>query len=48
MATTEITAAPQELDAGMMVRRALFLVLLAGLTAYFLGLDLSWNQQTKP
>lgn len=39
MATTEITAAPQELDAGMMVRRALFLVLLAGLTAYFLGLD---------
>lgn len=39
MATTEIAAAPKELDAGMMVRRALFLVLLAGLTAYFLGLD---------
>ncbi len=39
MATTEINAAPQELDAGMMVRRALFLVLLIGLTAYFLGLD---------
>ena len=39
MATTEITTAPQELDAGMMVRRALFLVLLVGLTLYYLGLD---------
>jgi hypothetical protein len=39
MSTTEIAAAPQELDAGMMVRRALFLVLLAGMTMYYLGLD---------
>jgi hypothetical protein len=39
MANTEIAAAPQELDAGMMVRRALFLVLLGGLTLYYLGLD---------
>ncbi len=39
MATTEIAAAPQELDAGMMVRRALFLLMLIGLTLYYLGLD---------
>ncbi len=40
MANNEIAAAaPQELDAGMMVRRALFLVLLFGLTFYYLGLD---------
>ena len=39
MATTEIAAAPQELDAGMMVRRALFLLMLVGLTLYYLGLD---------
>jgi hypothetical protein len=47
MATTEITAAPQELDAGMMVRRALFLVLLIGLTAYFLGLDFKGLSTSK-
>ncbi len=39
MATTEISDAPQELDAGMMIRRALFLLLLIGLALYFLGLD---------
>lgn len=39
MATTEITAEAKELDAGMMVRRALFLVLLLGLTLYYIGLD---------
>ena len=47
MATTEINAAPQELDAGMMVRRALFLVLLIGLTAYFLGLDFKGLSTSK-
>lgn len=47
MATTEITAAPQELDAGMMVRRALFLVLLIGLTSYFLGLDFKGLSTSK-
>lgn len=39
MATTELVSAPKELDAGMMVRRALFLLVLLGLTYYFLGLD---------
>ncbi|RYD37627.1 MAG: hypothetical protein EOP86_02985 [Verrucomicrobiaceae bacterium] len=39
MATPENVNEPQELDAGMMVRRALFLLMLIGLTAYFLGLD---------
>ncbi len=39
MATTEIAAAPQELDSGMMIRRGLFLILLASLVYYFLGLD---------
>jgi hypothetical protein len=39
MATTELSTAPQELDAGMMIRRALFLLLLVGLALYFLGLD---------
>lgn len=39
MASPQIENAPKELDAGMMVRRALFLLTLIGLAAYFLALD---------
>ena len=39
MSTSEEIAAPKELDAGMMVRRALFLLLLVGITYYYLGVD---------
>lgn len=39
MATPENVNAPKELDAGMMIRRALFILTLIGLTAYFLNLD---------
>ncbi|MES2708699.1 MAG: hypothetical protein V4726_19040 [Verrucomicrobiota bacterium] len=39
MASPDNVNAPKELDAGMMVRRALFLLTLIGLTAYFLKLD---------
>jgi hypothetical protein len=39
MATTDADSAPTELDSGMMIRRALFLLLLVGVTYYFLGVD---------
>ena len=39
MATQETSVTPKELDAGMMIRRALFLLLLIGVTYYYLGLD---------
>jgi hypothetical protein len=39
MATTEIAAGSRELDAGMMIRRALFLLLLIGVTYFYLGID---------
>ena len=39
MATQDTTVTPKELDAGMMIRRALFLLLLIGVTYYYLGLD---------
>ncbi len=37
--TTEISAAPKELDAGMMIRRAMFLLVLVLLTYYYLAYD---------
>lgn len=39
MSTAEAASAPRELDAGMMIRRALFLLLLVGVTYYYLGVD---------
>jgi hypothetical protein len=39
MATQETTVTAKELDAGMMIRRALFLLLLIGVTYYYLGID---------
>lgn len=39
MASQESAASPRELDAGMMIRRALFLLLLIGVTYYYLGID---------
>lgn len=39
MANQETTVTPKELDAGMMIRRALFLLLLIGVTYYYLGID---------
>ena len=39
MATQDTTVTPKELDAGMMIRRALFLLLLIGVTYYYLGID---------
>lgn len=39
MATTEINSAPKELDPGMMIRRALFLLVLVLLTFYYLKAD---------
>ncbi len=39
MASQETAVTPKELDAGMMIRRALFLLLLIGVTYYYLGID---------
>ncbi len=47
MSTNDITAAPKELDAGMMVRRALFLLALAGTLWYFLVIDFKGLSHSK-
>src|SRR6187397_1778743 len=39
MASQETAVTPKELDAGMMIRRALFLLLLIGVTYKYLGID---------
>lgn len=39
MASQETAVTPKELDGGMMIRRALFLLLLIGVTYYYLGID---------
>lgn len=39
MASQETSVTPKELDSGMMIRRSLFLLLLVGVTYYYLGID---------
>ena len=47
MASQDTAATPRDLDAGMMIRRALFLLLLIGVTYYYLGLDFKGLSHAK-